>query len=83
MTMHEVWDDLLIRLNPRQDDQLCGLIVAHVVETSHIAYTYAYSWFSGVLLAGGWLGPSLCMINGPVPGEDLENNQSRLQHMYL
>ena len=27
------------------------------VETSHIAY--AYSWFSGVLLAGGWLGPIL------------------------
>ena len=27
------------------------------VETSHIAY--AYSWFSAVLLAGGWLGPSL------------------------
>ena len=30
---------------------------AYTVETSHIAY--AYSWFSGVLLAGGWLGPIL------------------------
>ena len=52
------------------------------VETSHIAY--AYNWFSGVLLAGGWLGPRFCMINGPVPGEDLEKNQGRHQgHSFI
>ena len=28
-------------------------------------------------MAGGWLGPSLCIINGPVPEEYLEKNQGQ------
>ena len=32
------------------------------------------------LLAGGWFAAQICMISRPVPGEDLENNQSTQSH---
>ena len=52
------------------------------VETSHIAY--AYSWFSAVLLARGGRGVAWthsCIINGPVPGEDLEKESRAIIHI--
>ena len=42
------------------------LLLKRRISHTHIVGSQAFSW------QGGGLDPGFCMINGPVPGEDLE-----------